>query len=56
VCVNGCVEAYHTGKNCCDNVRHIFIIYSLYEPAVQSFIEMEQKSAEVISCQNADNL
>lgn len=37
-------------------MSHIFIIYSLYETAIQRFIETEQKSAEFISCQNAYSL
>jgi hypothetical protein len=55
-CVNGCIEAYHTRKNCCDNLRHIFIIYILYETTIQSFHWSRTKNAEVISGQNADSL
>jgi hypothetical protein len=46
-CVSGCIEAYHTRKNYCDNLRHIFIIYILYETTIQSFIETEQKIQEL---------
>lgn len=56
LCVSVGVLGLPYKEKCCDNVRHIFIIYTLYETAIQSSIETEQKSAEIISCQNADNL
>jgi predicted ATPase len=42
-CVSGCIEADHTRKNCCDNLRHIFIFDILYDTIIQRFTEAEQK-------------